>query len=99
MVGCCRERILSGGCGWFMKNDRGLFYEEGGKWNFLDEDNKANYVYLPLVPSYSGKTDLKHYHKMNEEMMKLFADDQLDKAVTLNMQHIKELLERVPHFA
>lgn len=31
--------------------------------------------------------------------MKLFADDQLDKAVTLNMQHIKELLERVPHFA
>ena len=82
-----------------MKNDRGLFYEEGGKWNFLDEDNKANYVYLPLVPSYSGKTDLKHYHKMNEEMMKLFADDQLDKAVTLNMQHIKELLERVPHFA
>ena len=78
---------------------RVIAYEEGGKWNFLDEDNKANYVYLPLVPSYSGKTDLKHYHKMNEEMMKLFADDQLDKAVTLNMQHIKELLERVPHFA
>ena len=74
---------------------RVIAYEKGEQWYPLNEDDKENYIYLPLVPSYSEKTDLKHYRNMNEEMMDLFADDNLDTAITLNMERIKELLERV----
>ena len=74
---------------------RVIAYEDGEEWVSLDEDNEENYVYLPLAPLYSEKTDLKHYHNMDENLMKLFVDDHLDTAVNLNVERIEELLERV----